>query len=273
MSVNWQDELKYSDVTPRSVYINRRKFLQGMTLAGTAAVAGARILDLLSPAQSVYAGTKLNISSKSPFSTTEPQTPYNDVTHLQQFLRIRHGQRRSGAKCQEFPHVAVDGLRRRRSEEAAQVHDGRNSEACAARRAHLPAPLRRGVVDRGAVDRLSRSARLQSWSSRRRKRNIVAFESYYDPKQMPLGRWAGIDFPYVEGLRLDEAMNPLALLTVGMYGETLAESGWRAGAHGAAVEVRLQEHQVAGENPLRGDAAADHLEYCLRGMNTASIPT
>ncbi len=38
---------------------------------------------------------------------------------------------------------------------------------------------------------------------------------------MPLGRQAGIQLPYVEGLRIDEAMNPLALLCVGMYGETL----------------------------------------------------
>src|SRR5205814_1565904 len=53
------------------------------------------------------------------------------------------------------------------------------------------------------------------------KAQFVAFQSYYDPRQMPLGRWAGIEFPYVEGLRLDEAMNPLTLLCVGMYGESL----------------------------------------------------
>src|SRR3989440_5837561 len=50
---------------------------------------------------------------------------------------------------------------------------------------------------------------------------FVAFQSYYDIKQMPLGPRAGIALPYVEGLRIDEAMSPLALLTFGMYGETL----------------------------------------------------
>src|SRR6266581_3710752 len=50
---------------------------------------------------------------------------------------------------------------------------------------------------------------------------FVAFQSYYDIKQMPLGPRAGIELPYVEGLRLDEAMNPLMLLTFGMYGDTL----------------------------------------------------
>src|SRR5581483_7020702 len=50
---------------------------------------------------------------------------------------------------------------------------------------------------------------------------FVAFESYFDPKQMLSPRQAGIPFPYVEGLRLDEAMHPLTLLCFGMYGETL----------------------------------------------------
>jgi sulfoxide reductase catalytic subunit YedY len=49
----------------------------------------------------------------------------------------------------------------------------------------------------------------------------VAFESYFDKKQMPLWSRAGIELPYVEGLRMDEAMHPLTLLCMGMYGETL----------------------------------------------------
>ena len=58
----------------------------------------------------------------------------------------------------EFSDLAVDGFRRRGSKQAAQVHDGRNPEAGAAGGAHLPAPLRRGMVDRRAVDRVFRSA-------------------------------------------------------------------------------------------------------------------
>lgn len=53
----------------------------------------------------------------------------------------------------------------------------------------------------------------------------VAFETLYDPKQMPgqASRWmgGGIDYPYVEGLRMDEAMHPLTIMTVGLYGKTL----------------------------------------------------
>jgi sulfoxide reductase catalytic subunit YedY len=53
------------------------------------------------------------------------------------------------------------------------------------------------------------------------KAKYVAFQSLYDPKQMPEAHYAGIPFPYVEGLRMDEAMHPLAILCFGMYGETL----------------------------------------------------
>ena len=49
----------------------------------------------------------------------------------------------------------------------------------------------------------------------------VAFETYFNIKQMPDSRYAGIDLPYVEGLRLDEAMHPLTLLATGLYGKTL----------------------------------------------------
>jgi sulfoxide reductase catalytic subunit YedY len=53
----------------------------------------------------------------------------------------------------------------------------------------------------------------------------LAFETLYDPVQMPGQRsrrlGGGIDYPYVEGLRIDEAMNPLALMSVGLYGKTL----------------------------------------------------
>ncbi len=60
---------------------------------------------------------------------------------------------------------------------------------------------------------------------------------------------------------LDEAMNPLALLCVGMYGDNASQSGWRSGAHGASLEIRIQEHQVDREDPLRERPASHNLEY------------
>ena len=53
------------------------------------------------------------------------------------------------------------------------------------------------------------------------KAKYVAFQSLYDPKQMPEARYASIPFPYVEGLRIDEAMHPLTLPCFGMYAGAL----------------------------------------------------
>ncbi|TDR32809.1 protein-methionine-sulfoxide reductase catalytic subunit MsrP [Hydromonas duriensis] len=50
---------------------------------------------------------------------------------------------------------------------------------------------------------------------------FVAFESYYDKEQMPNAKYSGIDLPYVEGLRLDEALHPLTLIATGLYGQPM----------------------------------------------------
>jgi sulfoxide reductase catalytic subunit YedY len=82
----------------------------------------------------------------------------------------------------------------------------------------------------------------------------VAFQSLYDPKQMPEGRNAGIPLPYVEGLRMDEAMHPLALLSVGLYGEVLPNQNgapirpvvpWKYGFKSikSIVKIRFVEKQ------------------------------
>jgi methionine sulfoxide reductase catalytic subunit len=81
-----------------------------------------------------------------------------------------------------------------------------------------------------------------------------AFESLYDPKQMPVARETGISFPYVEGLRMDEAMHPLALLCVGLYGEILPNQNgapirlivpWKYGFKSikSIVKIRFVEKQ------------------------------
>ena len=213
-------DLTYADVTPKSLYLDRRKVLRGMGIAGSRRAGGARLWDLASPGRKAFAATKFNGLIKSPFSTTEKQNSYNDVTHYNNFYEFGVGQVRSCQKRPEIPDLAVDRFRGGRSEEAAQVLDGRNPQARAAGGAHLSPPLRGGLVHRGAVDRLfvQRAGQAVEPTS---KAKYVAFQSYYDPKQMPWRRYAGIGFPYVEGLRLDEAMHPLALLCVGMYGETL----------------------------------------------------
>ncbi len=86
------------------------------------------------------------------------------------------------------------------------------------------------------------------------KAKYAAFESFYDPNQMWSKRQAGIAFPYVEGLRLDEAMHPLTLLAVGLYGEILPNQNgaplrlvvpWKYGFKSikSIVKIRLVEQE------------------------------
>ena len=82
----------------------------------------------------------------------------------------------------------------------------------------------------------------------------VAFTTLLDPEQMPGQRRGVLDWPYVEGLRIDEAMHPLAILAVGLYGKALPNQNgaplrlvvpWKYGFKGikSIVKIRLTEQQ------------------------------
>jgi sulfoxide reductase catalytic subunit YedY len=73
-------DLKYSDVTPEDVYLNRRKFLYGMGLSGGLALAGKSLANIVDPSIRAYASTKLDGVIKGPFSTDEKVTPEKNAT-------------------------------------------------------------------------------------------------------------------------------------------------------------------------------------------------
>src|SRR5258708_5679454 len=81
-------DLTYADVTPRSVYLDRRKFLRAMGIVGATAVAGKGLFELAWPPQTAFAATKLTGLVKSPFSTTEKQNTFEDVTHYNNFYEF-----------------------------------------------------------------------------------------------------------------------------------------------------------------------------------------
>ena len=213
-------ELTYADITPKSVYLNRRKFLQVLGIAGAAAAAGKGLFDLAFPSQSAFAATKLTGLAKSPFSTTEKQNTYEDVTRYNNFYEFGTDKGDPAKNSKNFNTsnwiVSVEG------------------EVSKPRKFTMDEILKIAPLE----ERIYRHRCVETWSivvpwigfsfnnlvklvEPTSKAQFVAFQSYYDHQQMPEGRYAGIDFPYVEGLRMDEAMNPLALLCVGMYGETL----------------------------------------------------
>ena len=213
-------DLKYSDITPREIYVNRRKFLYGMGLAGGLALAGRSLGDLLSPSMRAYASTKLNIALKSPFSTTEKVTDEKFVTTYNNYYEFGTEKGDPAKNAQKFVtspwSVSVEG-------EVAKPRKFTMAEILEL------APLEERIYRHRCVEAWSivvpwigyPLSELLQQAEPTPKAKFVAFQSFYDPKQMPHARFAGISFPYVEGLRLDEAMNPLALLCVGMYGEAL----------------------------------------------------
>jgi methionine sulfoxide reductase catalytic subunit len=199
--------LPYSSVTPKGVYLSRRRFF-GSASAVLGFTAGVS-----------FAGTKLS-AVKSPFSTTEKPTPFQDVTSYNNFYEF-------GTAKSDPAHNA----KRFRSDPW-----GISIEGAVAKPRVLDldmllkiAPLEERVYRHRCVEgwsivvpwigfSLNALIKLANPTS---SAKYVAFQSLYDPKQMPDARFAGIPFPYLEGLRMDEALHPLALLCVGLYGEVL----------------------------------------------------
>jgi methionine sulfoxide reductase catalytic subunit len=220
MLIRKPTDLKYSDVTSKSVYANRREFLRAMGIAGGAVLAGAAAWKLISPAEEVHATTKLAAASKSSFSTTEKETPFNDVTHYNNFYEFGADKTDPAKNSQNFRtspwSVSVEGEvkkpRKLSMDDLLKI-----------------APLEERIYRHRCVERWSivvpwigfSFSALADLVVPTPKAQYVAFETFFDSTQMPQAKYSGLEYPYVEGLRLDEAMNPLTLLCVGMYGETL----------------------------------------------------
>ncbi len=234
--------LPYSSVTPRGMYLSRRRFLAG---AGASAVLGFGTGVSL-------AGAKLS-SAKSPLSTTEKPTPFQDVSTYNNFYEFGTSKSDPSRNAKNFRTVpwtvSIEGA----------VAKPRVLDLDALLKI---APLEERIYRHRCVEAwsivvpwigfpLSALIKLANPTSNAK---YIAFQSLYDPKQMPEGRHAGIPFPYVEGLRMDEAMHPLALLCIGMYGEMLPNQNgapvrlvvpWKYGFKSikSIVKIRFVENQ------------------------------
>ena len=212
MLIRKPSDLRYSDVTPKEIYLNRRRFLGAS--AGLAVGAGA-----LSVESASAATVKLN-AAKSKYTTDEKITPIKDSTTYNNFYEFGTGKDEPVERAKNFKTnpwtLTIEGL----------VDKPKTLDYDAIMKA---APLEERILRHRCVERWSivvpwigyslsellKQVKIDS------KAKYVAFESFYDSKQMLSSREAHIQFPYVEGLRLDEAMNALTTVSVGMYGETL----------------------------------------------------
>ena len=220
MIVKRAPELTYSHITPKSAYTNRRNFLFGMLATGGAVSGWKHFSSWMAGPATGSVPRPLAGVTKWPYSTTEKVTPESDATTYNNFYEFGTDKGDPSRNAKNFRtspwEVSIEG--------------------------EVKKPLKLSMDDIMKIapleERIYRHRCVEAWSivvpwigysfsnlvklaAPTPKAKYVAFQSYYDTRQMPLGSEAGIELPYVEGLRLDEAMNPLALLCVGMYGETL----------------------------------------------------
>jgi len=242
--------IRPSDITPRSVYLRRRDFL-----ALGAAGAGALLLPRRSSAAETPHGRKLEGVKAGQPSTDEKKTPFNEVTQYNNFYEFgtdKDDPARHAGKLQTRPWtVKVEG-------ECAKPRTFDIDEL-------LKLPVEERVYRLRCVEAWSMvipwdgfplAALLEKVQPTSRAK-FVAFESSVQKENMPgVGAFGTIPFPYLEGLRIDEATHPLTLLAVGIYGEELPKQDgapirlvvpWKYGFKSAKsiVKIRLQETQPA----------------------------
>ena len=220
MLIKRQPDLTYADVTPKGLYMGRRNFLLGLLATGAAVEAYKKLPGLVSASGIGSVPVKLNGVVKWPGSTMDTLTPIEKVTTYNNYYEFGVEKDDPAKNAKNFVTspwtVSVEG-------EVAKPHKFTMDEILKL------APLEERIYRHRCVEAWSIVVPWIGYSfstiaklvQPTEKAKFVAFETYYDSRQMPLGSQAGIQLPYVEGLRLDEAMNPLALLCVGMYGETL----------------------------------------------------
>ncbi len=226
MLIKRPDDVRPSEITPRTVFHERRRFMRDTAGVAGAALLGAGLSLLGSRRAGALAsdpdatGPKIEGVVESAWRTDEEPTPYSDITSYNNFYEFgtdkldpaRHAGgftprpwkvevRGECAKPGEYDYDDI--VKPHRLEE--RIYRLRCVEAWSMVVPWVGVPLA-GVL-----------ARFEPTS----KAKYVAFRTVFRPEEMPGQTRAILDWPYVEGLRIDEAMHPLALLAVGLYGEVL----------------------------------------------------
>ncbi|MGB9104869.1 MAG: protein-methionine-sulfoxide reductase catalytic subunit MsrP [Terriglobales bacterium] len=220
MLIKKAEEIRSSEITGQKLYFDRRKFLAGAaTLAGAVAVGGVGCVSAAAPGPT-QGGQKLPGVVKGPFSTDEKQTPYKDITNYNNFYEFATDKYSPADLAKNFRTrpwtVKVEGM----------VQKPKTFD--------IDSLLKLATLE----DRIYRHRCVEGWSmvipwvgysfsklvsqvQPLGSAKYVEFTTLDDPAQMPGVRHRVLDWPYTEGLRLDEANHPLALLTFGLYGEVL----------------------------------------------------
>ncbi|HKP36994.1 MAG TPA: protein-methionine-sulfoxide reductase catalytic subunit MsrP [Pyrinomonadaceae bacterium] len=232
MLIKKPSDIRSSEITDRKVYLNRRLFMRGAVLAGSAAATSFFYRRLNAPPAVVEARPKIagvvtgsGDAVRDGFKTTEPLNSLQDITNYNNFYEFHTTKEAVASAARGFVtrpwSVAVEGLVNK-----ARVFDLDDLIKLA--------PQEERIYRLRCVEGWSMVIpwvgfplnallkQVEPLSSAR----YVAFQTLLDPNRMPNQRTGVLGWPYVEGLRLDEAMHPLTILATGIYGETLpAQNG------------------------------------------------
>ena len=243
MLIRTASDFKSSEITPRDVYLSRRDLMAGGVAIGVAGLIGA-------PASAA----KLE-AAKSPLSTTDKLTSQKDVMSYNNYYEFGTDKSDPAANAHTLNPspwtVKVDGLVGKPA--SYQLEDFLKPYAL--------------------EERIYRMRCVEGWSmvipwvgiplasvikaaDPQGSAKFVAFETLVRPSEMPgqKGLFQPLPWPYVEGLRMDEAMHPLTILAVGLYGESLPNQNgaplrlvvpWKYGFKSikSIVRIRLTETQ------------------------------
>jgi len=210
--------IRPSEITPEPVYRARRDFL-----AGIAGLGAAALLARPAPAEEVMNVTlvqRLQYKRNARYSTTEKANSFSDVTGYNNFYEFGTGKedpsRNAGSLRPRPWSVVVDGECEVKGRYA--LEDLLKPHALEERTYRLRCVEAWSMVIPWIGFPLGDLAKRFKPTSRAK---FIEFTTLLDSRQMPGQRYAVLDWPYVEGLRMDEAMHPLAILAVGLYGQVL----------------------------------------------------
>jgi methionine sulfoxide reductase catalytic subunit len=246
-------DLPSAAATPRSTYLRRRDFLRlGAAGAGAVLLGGPQATQ----AKGADHGEKLPGVSPGPkqFDTDEKKTPFDDITSYNNFYEF-------GTDKDDPAHNAHSLKTRPWTVEVEG--EIKTPRKIAIDELQKMFPLEERTYRMRCVEAWSMVIPWDGWPlaslikklEPTSRAKYVAFQTLLDPEQMPGQKSSsGIQYPYVEGLRMDEAMNPLTLLAFGLYGETMPKQDgapmrlvtpWKYGFKGikSIVKIRFQETQ------------------------------
>jgi sulfoxide reductase catalytic subunit YedY len=248
MVIKKPSDIASSEITPKSEYVSRRKFITGAAATVGAALAGGYYLRNHLDGDTVHAGgEKLSGVVKSPLSTDETQNSFQDITNYNNYYEFSTDKYEPNGLSKNFRTrpwtVAIDGMVKK------------------SKKLDIDTILKLAPLE----ERIYRHRCVEGWSmvipwvgfplsalikqaEPLGKAKYVAFQTVMAPDQMPNQRRQVLEWPYVEGLRMDEAMHPLTILAVGLYDEVLIPvngaplrlvTPWKYGFKGIKAIVKI----------------------------------